>query len=294
MSQEGSRAGWRGAGQAGRQHHKRRPPASAFVLHLPHPAPSPVLLAGSHLGNRLDALAAAHLFQLQLLDLVLGALPPLAHRRAKVALQGWQGGGGVRGQAGARGVSAGARQAGVQAGSLQRRRWQERGARHAGSGTQSTPIASWDLCQTPWLPGTAQQARNKTAGAASQAHVHGAAGLHQVQLRPLLAVAGQQRGHAKRPHRPAPRGRPEATWVAVRAGPRASAGCLGRSCQEAALCLQASAMHVCGWCPQCSTAQRSAPVHVEQVGVGAQPLRQHVAGDGVAVEGPAAMGCGGT
>lgn len=41
-------------------------------------------------------------------------------------------------------------------------------------------------------------------------HVHGATGLNQVQLRPLLAIAGQQRGHAKRPHRPA--AEPCAAW----------------------------------------------------------------------------------
>ena len=43
--------------------------------------------AGAHFGNLVDALLAGDLAQLQALDLGLGRLPPLAHRRAEEALQ---------------------------------------------------------------------------------------------------------------------------------------------------------------------------------------------------------------
>ncbi len=74
-------------------------PASPQDMHRHHPDQMmPLGTERSHLGHRLDALPAAHLLQLQLLNLVLGALPPLAHRRAKVALH--QGGGGAGGGGG--------------------------------------------------------------------------------------------------------------------------------------------------------------------------------------------------
>ena len=69
-----------------------------------HPAPG---TQHSHLGHRLDALPAAHLLQLELLNLVLGALPTLAHSDAKVALQAAGGGGeSTGGETGGAGGSA--------------------------------------------------------------------------------------------------------------------------------------------------------------------------------------------
>ena len=72
----------------------------------------PRSLGRSHLCDRLDAIPAGHLVELELLDLVLGALPPLAHRGAKVALRAGAGGGQEGGRQGAGGGEVSQKQQG--------------------------------------------------------------------------------------------------------------------------------------------------------------------------------------